>query len=73
MSRLVHYLLELILGVLPNSASDGVNKSLGLAEALAKKGLESLSANKDVSLVFYLMLVLLPLEQGNILQEGSRK
>ena len=55
-----------MLGVLPDSSLDSVDKSLGLAQALAKEGLESLPANKDVSLVFYLMLVLLLSEQGNI-------
>ena len=51
-----------MLGVFPHSASDGVNKSLGLDQALAKKGLESFPADKYVSLVLYLTLVLLPLE-----------
>ena len=61
-NRLVHHLLELMLGVLPDSTSDGVNKSLGFAQALAKEGFESLPADKDVSLVLYLTLVLLPAE-----------
>ena len=52
--------------VFPNSISDGVDKNLGFAQALAKKGLESLLADKDVSLVLYLTLVLLPAEQGGI-------
>ena len=56
-----------MLGVFPNSAPDGVNKTLGLAQALAKKGLESLQVDKDVSLILYLTLVLLPSEQGGIL------
>ena len=55
-----------MLGVLLNSAPDDVNKSLGLAQALAKEDLESFLADRDVSLVLYLMLVLLPLEQGGI-------
>ena len=62
-----------MLGVLPDSASDGVDKSLGLAQALAKEGLESLPADRDVSLVLYFTLVLLPLEQGGVLQESSCK
>ena len=62
-----------MLGVLPDSAPDGVNESLGLAQALAKEGFESLSADKDVSLVLYLTLVLLPGEQGGVLQKVSRK
>ena len=56
-----------MLGILPDSAPDGVDKNLRLAQALAKQGFESLPADKDVSLVFYLTLVLLPSEQGNIL------
>ena len=62
-----------MLWVLLDSAPDGVDKNLGLAQALAKKGFESLPANRDISLVFYLMRMLLPSEQGGILQEGSRK
>ena len=61
------------MGVLPDSVPDGVNKSLGLAQALAKDGLKSFPANRDVSLVLYLTLVLLPLEQDGILQESSCK
>ena len=62
-----------MLRVLPDNAPDGVDKSFGLAQALAKEGLESFSADRDVSLVLYFTLVLLPLEQGGIFQEGSRK
>ena len=71
--RPVHHLLELMLGVLLDGAPDGVDESLGFAQALAKEGLESLPADRGVSLVLYLALVLLPAEQGGILQEGSRK
>ena len=62
-----------MLRVFPDSVPDGVDKSLGLAQALAKESLESLPADRDVSLVLYLTLVLLPLEQSGILQEGSCK
>ena len=55
-----------MLGVLLDSAPDGVNKNLGLTQALVKEGLELLLANRDVSLVLYLTLVLLPLERGDI-------
>ena len=55
-----------MLGVLFNNTLDGVNKSVGFAQALAKKGLEFLPADKDVSLVLYLTLVLLPVEQSGI-------
>ena len=62
-----------MLGLLPDSALDGINKSLGLTQAIAKEGLESVPADRDVSLVFYLTLALRPLEQGGIFQESSRK
>ena len=62
-----------MLGVFSNSAPNGVDKSLGLAKTLAKKGFESLSADKDDNLVLYLTPVLLPLEQGGIVQKHSRK
>ena len=55
-----------MLGVLPDSAPDGVDKSFELAHALAKQGFEFLPADRDVSLVLYLTLVLLPLDQGGI-------
>ena len=62
-----------MLRVLPNSAPNGVDESLELAQALAKKGLESLPGSRDVSLVLYLTLMFLLLEQDGILQESSRK
>ena len=62
-----------MLEVLPDSTLDGVDKSLRFAQALAKEGLESLRADKDISLVLYLTLVLLPAEQSGIIQESSCK
>ena len=62
-----------MLGVLLDSAPNSIDKSLGLAQALTKEGLKSFLANRDISLVLYLTLVLLPLEQGNIFQKNSRK
>ena len=62
-----------MLGVFLDSVPDSVNENLGFAQALAKKGLKSLSADRNVSLVLYFTLVLLPLEQGDILLEDSRK
>ena len=62
-----------MLRVLSDSTPDGVDKSLGFAQALAKEGLESLPANRGVSLVLYLTLVLLLAEQGVVFQKGSRK
>ena len=60
-------------GVLPDDTPDGVDESLRFAQALAKEGFESLSADRGISLVLYLTLVLLLAEQSGILQEGSRK
>ena len=71
--RPVYHLLKLMLGVLPNGTPDGVDESLGFAQALAKEGLESLPADRGISLILSLMLVLLPAEQSGVLQEGSRK
>ena len=51
-----------MLGVFLDSTPDGVDKSLGFAQALAKEGLESFQADRDVSLILYLTLVLLPAE-----------
>ena len=62
-----------MLGVLPDDTPDGVNESLGFAQALAKKGLEFFPADKGINLVLYLTLVLLPAEQGGVFEEGSRK
>ena len=62
-----------MLVVFSDSTPDSVNKSLGFAKTSVKKGLESLPANRDVNSVFYLTLVLLPAEQGGILQESNRK
>ena len=62
-----------MLGVLLNSASDGVYKGLGLIQASRKKGLEFLPDNGDVSLIIHLLLVLLPAKQGGILEESGGK
>ena len=62
-----------MLKVLPDSAPDGIDKSLGFAQGLAKKSFKSFLADKNVSLIFYLTLVLLPTEQRGIFQEDSRK
>ena len=62
-----------MLEVFPDNAPDGINKSLGFDQALTKKSLEFLPADKDVSLVLYLMLMLLPAQQGGIFQEGRGK
>ena len=62
-----------MLGVFPNSTLNNVDKSLEFAQALAKEGLKSLPADRNVSLGLYLTLVLLPAEQGGIFQETGPK
>ena len=62
-----------MLEILLNSALNGVDKYRELAQALAKESFESVPADKNVSLILYLTLVLLPSEQGNILQKDSGK
>ena len=55
-----------MLGVFLDGTPDGVNKSLGFAQAFAKEGFKSFPADRDVSFVLYLMLVLLPAEQSGV-------
>ena len=62
-----------MLGVFHGGTPDDVDESPGFAQALPKEGFESFPADKGVSLVFYLTLVLLPAEQGGVLQEDSCK
>ena len=62
-----------MLRVFLNSTPDDVDKSLVFAQALAKESFKSLSADRNVSLVLYLTLMLLPVEQSSIFQEDSRK
>ena len=40
---------------------------------MTKEGLESFSDNKNVSLIFYLTLVMLPAKQDNIFQKDNYK
>ena len=56
-----------MLGVFPNSALDGIKENLVFPQALTKENLESFLADRDVSLVFYPILVLLPAKQCGIL------
>ena len=62
-----------MLRVLSNIAPDNVNKGLELTQTLTKEGLEFFPGDGDVSLIFYLPLVLLPAKQGGIFEEGSGK
>ena len=49
-----------MLGVFLKNVLDGVDKGLELIQSLAKEGLEVFPGDLDVSLIFYLPLVLLP-------------
>ena len=51
-----------MLGVFFDSKPDSINKSLGLTQAFIKEDLEFPPNDRDVCLVLYLMLVLLPAE-----------
>ena len=57
-----HNFLELMLIIFSNTTPDGFNKSLGFAQTLIKKGFEFFLGDRDVTFVFYLILVLLPVE-----------
>ena len=62
-----------MLGVFSNSALDGINKDLRLTQALTKEDLEFFSGDRDVSLILYLPLMLLPVKQDGILEESGGK
>ena len=62
-----------MVGVLPNSVLDSVNKSLRFDQALTKESFKSLQADKNDSLVLYFILVLLPAEQSGIFQKNCCK
>ena len=62
-----------MLEVLPNSTLDGVNKNLGLTQALAKKSFKFFPSDKEIGLIFYLPLLLLHKKQGNILEKNGGK
>ena len=70
---LVHDFFSLMLEVFSNDVLDVVNKNLRFAQTLTQEGLEFLPGDKNVSFVFYLMLVLLPVEQDDIFHENGRK
>ena len=48
-------------------------KALDLPKLQQKKGLEFLLGDKNIDLIFYLMLVLLSADWGGVLQEDGRK
>ena len=56
-----------------NSAQNGVDKGLEHIQALKKEGLEFLSDDGDVNLIFYLLLVLLSVKQDSILEQDGGK
>ena len=62
-----------MLAFFSNSAPDGVNENLELTLTLVKKGLEFLLGDKNVSLILYLLLVLLPAKHGGIVEKNGGK
>ena len=63
-----------MLTVFLNSTPDGINKNLGFAQTLTKKSLTKFFlSDRDIDLIFYLLLILLPAKQGHILKEASYK
>ena len=62
-----------MLGVFPNSAPDGIDKSLGLTQALTTKGFKFFLGDGDVNLIFHLLLVLLPAKQSYFLKKNGGK
>ena len=62
-----------MLAILPNNILDGIDESLYFTQVLIKKGFKFFLGNENVSLIFYVMLVLLLAEQGGVLQESGCK
>ena len=71
MSCLLHDFFWLMLQIVLNCAPDGVYKGLRLTQTLAKESLKFFLSDKNINLIFYLLLVLLPAKQSNILKKGS--
>ena len=69
----IYDFFKLMLIVLSNSALDSIKKDLGFAQTLTKEGLEFFPGDENISLIFYLLLVLLPAKQGYILKKNSCK
>ena len=62
-----------MLGVFSNSTSDGIDKGLGLTQALRKEGFKFFLGDEDVRFILHLPLVLLPAKQGGIFEEDYGK
>ena len=62
-----------MMGVFSNNTLDGIDKGLGLIQALMKEDLEFFLADGDVNLIFHLVLVFLPAKQGGILGKSGGK
>ena len=73
MSCPVYYFFQLILRVTLDSTLDSVDKGLRLTQALAKEGFEFILSNKNIFLIFQLLLILLVAKQGNILGKDGGK
>ena len=62
-----------MMEVLPNNAPSGIDKGLGLTQALAKEGFEFFPGNKNVYFIFHLPLVLQPAKQSDIFEKNTGK
>ena len=62
-----------MLEVFSDSILNGVDKGLGLTQASVKEVFKFFPSDRNVSLIFYLPLVLLPAKQGGIFEKGSAK
>ena len=62
-----------MLRVLLNSPQDNINKDFRFIQALAKKNFKFLLYDKDVSFIFYFLLMLLLAKQGSIYKEDGGK
>ena len=62
-----------MLTIFLNGTPVSVNKSFRFAQALTKKGLNFFSGNRNISFVFYFIMVLLLAEQDGVFQKSGRK
>ena len=62
-----------MLEVLLNSTLDGINKNLGLIQALMKERFKFLPDDGNVNLILQFLLVLLPAKQSGIFEKNGGK
>ena len=73
MCCLVHNFFKLIRIFVLNSGLDGVNKGFGFAQTLIKKVFKVFLGNKNIGLIFYLLMVVVLAKQGCIFKESNYK